>query len=64
MACFPILFRRAESYELTIGASDEAAQSENSGDNLHDDCEWIYAASVMRVLACINFCTYRVSLHS
>ena len=52
MACFAICFwRRAESCELTISASDKAAQSENSGNNLHDDCEWIYAASVMRVLA-------------
>ena len=50
MACFTIRFLRAVSYELTIGASDEAAQSENSGDDLHDDCELIYTASVMRVL--------------
>ena len=47
--------------KLTVGSGDEAAKSESS-DNLHDDCEWIYTATVMMMLACTNSYTCRLSL--
>ena len=39
-----------ESFKHTIGAGDEAAKSESSGNDLHDDCEWIDTANVMMIL--------------
>ena len=45
------------SRELTVGAGDEAAESESSGDDLHDDCEWIDTVNVMMMLVRVAFYT-------
>lgn len=51
------------SYKLIVGAKNEAAKSDSSGNDPHDDYKWIYMASVMRMLICINFHTDRLNLH-
>ena len=45
------------SSKLTVGAGDEAAKSKSSGDDLHNDCEWIDTENVMMMLVRVAFYT-------
>ena len=44
-------------FKLTVCAGHEAAKSESGGDDLHDDCEWIYSVNVTMMIVGINFYT-------